>query len=339
MFDRFAASLEELRRFGGLPRPLEAAGIWDDIWHLEAHNSTAIEGNTLVLREVAALLDHGRAVGAKDLKDYLEVLGYGHGARWVYDQAAGGARYTAGPLITVTETRRVHQLVMGPVWEVAPHPDAGPDEAPGGYRRHDIRPFTAGMTPPPWTEVPAAVTGWVDDVCAATGPGVDPDGLPVRLAVAHSHFERIHPFLDGNGRTGRLLLNLVLVRLGFPPAIVFKRDRDRYLTALDRADHDQPGPLAEILARSVIDNLHRFVVPAIAGPGRLVPLPALATPDLTYQALRQAARRGRLDAHQASDGTWRSTRTAVDVYRRQRHQRRPKIGAAQLPPDSTRRAR
>jgi len=104
---------------------------------------------------------------------------------------------------------------------------------------------------------------------------------------------------------------------------VFKRDRDCYLTALNRADHHVPGPLAEILARSVIDNLHRFVVPAIAGPGRLVPLPALATPDLTYQALRQAARRSRLDAHQASDGTWRSTRTAVDGYRHQRHQRRP----------------
>jgi len=54
VYDRFAAARDELARFGGLPRPDEAAGIWDDIWHLEAHNSTAIEGNTLVLREVEA---------------------------------------------------------------------------------------------------------------------------------------------------------------------------------------------------------------------------------------------------------------------------------------------
>lgn len=54
-------------RYGGLPNPKEAQSIWDDIWHLEAHHSTALEGNTLVLREVQALLDQGRAVGAKPL--------------------------------------------------------------------------------------------------------------------------------------------------------------------------------------------------------------------------------------------------------------------------------
>ncbi len=76
------------------------------------------------------------------------------------------------------------------------------------------------------------------------------------LATVHGQFERIHPFLDGNGRAGRLLLNLVLVRLGFPPAIIYKRQRDTYLDALDRADKGDPGLLAELIARSVIDNLH-----------------------------------------------------------------------------------
>lgn len=60
--------LAKLQGFGGLPRPEEAGAIWDDIWHLEAHNSTAIEGNTLVLREVEQLLSNGKAVGAKPLK-------------------------------------------------------------------------------------------------------------------------------------------------------------------------------------------------------------------------------------------------------------------------------
>lgn len=56
-----------------LPTPTEAEDIWSDIWHQEAHNSTAIEGNTLVLREVERLLDEGRAVGSKPLRDYMEV--------------------------------------------------------------------------------------------------------------------------------------------------------------------------------------------------------------------------------------------------------------------------
>jgi hypothetical protein len=61
--------------------------IWDDIWHQEAHHSTALEGNPLVLREVQTLLDQGRAVGAKALREYNEVRGYADAARWVYSQA------------------------------------------------------------------------------------------------------------------------------------------------------------------------------------------------------------------------------------------------------------
>ena len=145
--------------------------------------------------------------------------------------------------------------------------------------------------------------------------------VPIRLAVIHNSFERIHPFLDGNARVGRLVLNLILVRHGFPPAIIFKRQRAAYLRALDQCDKGDPAPLAEQLARSVIDNLHRFVVPNIAGPARLVPLRSLADDELTYEALRQAARRGRLVAHQGSDGVWRSSRHAVTQYKTGRQRR------------------
>ncbi len=75
VYARMEPAARDLQRLGGLPSPSESGAIWDDIWHLDAHNSTALEGNTLVLREVEELLDRGRAVGSKDLKDYLEVLG------------------------------------------------------------------------------------------------------------------------------------------------------------------------------------------------------------------------------------------------------------------------
>ncbi|HEX6020374.1 MAG TPA: hypothetical protein VFZ00_00165 [Solirubrobacter sp.] len=65
----------------------------------------------------------------------------------------------------------------------------------------------------------------------------------------------MHPFLDGTGRAGRLVLNLLLVRLGIPPAIVYKGDRSRYPEALRRVDQGDPGPLGEFLARAVLDNL------------------------------------------------------------------------------------
>src|SRR5579859_597744 len=72
--ERLAVEVRELRdRLGGLPQPTEAEDIWKDIWYHEAHNSTALEGKTLVLKEVEQLLAEGRAVGDKQLKDYLEV--------------------------------------------------------------------------------------------------------------------------------------------------------------------------------------------------------------------------------------------------------------------------
>ncbi len=114
---------------------------------------------------------------------------------------------------------------------------------------------------------------------------------------------------------------MVLVRLGYAPTIIYKRDRTQYLRALRSADAGDPGPLGEMLARSVMDNLYRFVVPAVAGPNRLVPLAALADNALTEGAFRVAANRGRLRAQKAQDGQWRSTRAWADEYISTRHRR------------------
>ena len=70
------------------------------------------------------------------------------------------------------------------------------------------------------------------------------------------------------------------------------------------------------------DNLNRFIVPNVAGPARMVPLAALVNKEFTLAALRQAAQRGRLDAAQGPDGTWRSSRKALDAYRASKHRRR-----------------
>jgi Fic family protein len=326
VYERLEQAIAELNsRFGGLPNPHEAKSIWDDIWHQEAHHSTALEGNTLVLREVQTLLDQGRAVGAKELREYNEVRGYADAARWVYGQALEPEWYD-GRLLMLSEVRHVHHTAMTPVWDVAPHPDANEAESPGRFREHNIQPFGGGMTPPPWMLVPARIDGWVEEVCRAGGllrsPKAGQPPLPETLAGLHNEFERIHPFLDGNGRVGRLLLNLILVRLGYPPVIIFKRQREAYLAALQRADSGDCGALGELIARAIYENLNRFIVPNVAGPARLVPLTALASPDVTLAALRHAARRGRLDAIHGADGVWRSSRKAVDGYLARRHRRR-----------------
>lgn len=319
LYRRLETQVRELWERGGLPSPQKAADIWRGIWFEEAHHSTAIEGNTLVLKQVERLLDEGRAVGNKELSEYMEVKGYADAAQWVYEQAVDPTGlHRRGDVLTLAEVRETHHRAMEPVWGVAPHPNASPQEGPGSFREHEIHPFPGGMAPVSWPHIHSEMTTWVGEV-----NDLDPvlGASPEELAWIHARFEQIHPFLDGNGRTGRLVLNLVLIRLGYPPAIIYKRDRDRYLRALRRADAGDTGPLGEMLARAVLDSLHRFVVPAMAGPGRLVLLAALETEDLKAPALRAAAVRGRLRATRGPDGQWRSSRNWVEEYKASRYRR------------------
>ena len=318
VYARLDSALDELHsRLGGLPSPEEAGFVWRDIWHLEAHHSTALEGNTLVIREVEALLEQGRAIGAKPLKEYLEVKGYAEAASWVYSQAHYGESPLEGDPVALAEVRRIHYTLMTPVWQIAPHPDATDREGPGNFREHDIHPFDGGMQPPSWALVPARIQDWLELTSKMVGHLRDDSSeqpLPEVLAVLHNEFEKVHPFLDGNGRTGRLVLNLLLVRLGYPPIVVMKRQRSAYLTAMQRADDGDPGSLGELLARAMLDNLNRFILPKVAGPARLVPLAALVDERFSSAALRQAAQRDRLEAFQGPDGVWRSSRAAVEAY-------------------------
>jgi hypothetical protein len=319
VYQRMQDAIVELReRYGGLPTPLEAEDIWADLWHEEAHNSTALEGNTLIRREVEKLLAEGKAVGAKPLRDYMEVRGYGDAAKWVYGQALEPGAWQTDEILTLQEVRHVHHMAMVPVWTVSPPPEASDAESPGNFRRHEIAAFSEGMTPPPWVEVDCRMGEWIATTERIRKPSIP---LPEVLATIHNDFERIHPFLDGNGRTGRLILNLLLGRLGYPPAIIYKRDRERYLRAMRRADRSEYGPLAELIARGVTANLYRFVVPAVAGPAKLVPLTSLAKPTLTEGALRAAAVRGRLRAVRGDDGRWRSSRKWVEQYETTKHMR------------------
>ncbi len=131
VYQRLEEALVELRqRRGGLPSPTEAEGIWTSIWYQEAHHPTALEGNTLVIRQVEALLAEGRAVGNKELREYLEVTGYATAAKWVYGHALNPGDWAAETPLTLAEVRHVHELALGPVWGVASHPNALPSEGP-----------------------------------------------------------------------------------------------------------------------------------------------------------------------------------------------------------------
>jgi Fic family protein len=317
IYARLETSVAGLEGFGGLPLPAEAEAIWKDIWLQEAHHSTAMEGNTLILREVQLLLDQHKAVGSKEMQAYLEVQGYGKAAQWVYAQAVRGG---APIQVSLTEIREIHRIVVEQAWLEFPPDQFDPKEGPGAFRRKNIEPFASGMRPPDWPDVHAATTDWCERVNdpATWAPARHPMET---FAELHAGFERIHPFRDGNGRVGRLVLNLLLVRYGYPPAVIYKQDRDRYLKGLRRADDGDCGALAELLARSIKESIDRFILPGLAGPHKMIPLSALAeSSGLTHNALNLAAQRGRLRAIKQGN-QWHSTKKAVQEYRRSRYKR------------------
>ncbi len=167
--------------------------------------------------------------------------------------------------------------------------------------------------------MPSLMDDWVRDLSGIAQ--LDPLERLQAVARSHAAFEQIHPFSDGNGRTGRLVMNLILVRLGYPPAIILKGERSKYLQALGRADHGDVAPLGELVARSSTTTLHKFIMPAVAGRHRNVPLAALVDKEVTARALRNAAERGRLRATRGSDGQWRSNANAVAEYKVSRYRR------------------
>jgi Fic family protein len=322
LFERLDRAIAQLHQeYGGLPSEEQAADIWSDLWHRDTHHSTAIEGNTLALAEVEELLERGRTARSKPIAEYLEVRGYADAARWVYSQAVNGVGPSRGePLLTMQEVRHVHFQTMRLVWDVAPHPHADENEGPGAFRRHQIMRFPSGMKPPSWTEVDGLMRTWVDEACGFATPEGAHD--MERLAYLHHRFEQIHPFLDGNGRTGRLLLNLMLVRRGYVPVVIESRRRNRYLDCLQDADAGNLAALAALLTRQALDSIERFALPALAADHQLVPLSSLASDELGEPALRAAATRGRLRAAKDESGRWLSSRDAVEAYLSDRYRRR-----------------
>jgi fido (protein-threonine AMPylation protein) len=313
--DRARSDLEVI---GGLPEPTVFQDVWAGIWTEETHNSTAIEGNTLRLRQVQLLLEDGVVSGSQnELREWLEAKAYGEAARWVYHQAFLTRFVPEQPRITAAEIREIHKLVVESVWTYFPPDGLVRGEMPGAYRLKDHDPLRKGMPASPCSAVGPQLANWV----ASANDEEDWNCHPLqRLAELHAAFERIHPFPDGNGCAGRLVLTMLLVRDGYPPAIIYKGERTKYLNALRRADEGDSGPLGELLARSVREGIFRFLMPKLAGPLSVVPLAGLADAELSHYALVAAAQRDRLKAHKYG-GVWYSTPQWVADYKRSRRRR------------------
>lgn len=281
---------------GGLPRAVEADEILHAIWLDDVHNSTAIEGNTMTRAQVENLVERGRA--SARLIENLEVKGYADAADWVYRTAPD---YSHVPVSVVSEA---HKLAVRLAWDLEP---PSTRDVPGAWRRAPVSVRSVKVSVP--AALPADLAAWSE----STGNLARRHPL-IHAALHHAWFERIHPFADGNGRVGRLLLNFMLIQRGYPPAIIAKAQRPRYLRVLEVADDGNPNPLAEVIARAVSGTLTRFLIPNLAGAAKLVPLSALsAHGPYPVEYLRLLVFGGKLRA--VRDGhLWLSSRKWLEDY-------------------------
>jgi Fic family protein len=182
------------------------------------YTSNAIEGNTLTAAETTLVVEQGITVGGKPLKDHLEAIDHYDAIRYVRALARRDA-----PL-TESDVRTLHSLVVK-----RSQPDiAGRYADQGRYVLTD-----AGRHSFP---SPAELPALMGDFTRWLGEAAD---TPETAFTAHRRLVEIHPFNDGNGRMARLLMNLVLIRGGYPPVAVRPADRPAYIDALQQAQAGQ----------------------------------------------------------------------------------------------------
>lgn len=194
-------------------RPLtqgELQRLRDEFLIEYTYNSNAIEGNTLTLQETALVLE-GITVDKKPLRDHLEAVGHRDAFLYVQDLVKNNVPFSENII------KQIHTLVL-----------MDRTEDRGVYRRIPVRIMGAYHVPPDPLFVPEQMENLVAEF--AGNKKLNPIE---RATLFHLKFEGIHPFVDGNGRTGRLILNLMLMQAGYPPINVKYSDRKRYYEAFD----------------------------------------------------------------------------------------------------------
>ena len=264
------------------------------------YNSNAIEGSTLTLRETQLILETGMTIGGKSLREHFEVINHKDAIEYVESLA-----HQDKP-ITAFHVREIHKLVLTQI----------DDENAGQYRKTQVRIVGAKNVPPEAWDIPHHMADW-ENWLKDSEKKIHPVEL---AALAHHRLTEIHPFIDGNGRTTRLVMNLILFHHGYPPAVILRVNRKQYYQVLMQADSGKPEPLVNFVGRAMERSLTLYLEASTPKPKRPSPdeqwIPLAQAADgtpYTQEYLSLLARQGRLEALKQGR-IWYTTRKAVKVY-------------------------
>lgn len=203
------------------------------------YHSNAIEGNTLTINETKVVLE-GITVGGKTMREHLEVINHRDAITYVEGIVKNGE-----PL-SEWQIKNIHRLILKGI----------NDEYAGVYRDQQVFISGAKHVPP----APLLINEQMDKLINWYEQETDHLHPITRGAMLHVIFVGIHPFIDGNGRTSRLLLNLELMKEGFPPIIIKVENRLQYYETLDKAHTEKDyGDFIQLVAKEVDDSLDLYL--------------------------------------------------------------------------------
>ena len=231
---------QKLERLNQL-RPLtpgEAKRLQEEFMVEFTYNSNAIEGNTLTLKETAMVLE-GMTIDQKPLKDHLEAVG--HRDAFLYIQEIASQEVPISEFVI----KNIHSLVL-----------MNQPEDKGVFRKIPVRIMGAYTQP----VQPYLIEPKVTELLAVNEERKESMETIERIARFHLEFEGIHPFIDGNGRTGRLVMNLDLIRNGYPAINVKFADRKKYYDAFDAYYRDgSADAMTDLIAGYVNERLDEYL--------------------------------------------------------------------------------
>ena len=193
------------------------------------YNSNAIEGSTLTLKETDIILQYGVTVKGKSLKEHEEVKGQEYALNFLKEVIK------TNEALSLRLIREFHALVLN-----------DDIENRGKFKKSNNEILGAGFETTPYYLVEEKLMELIDKYNNSR------DDIIAKVSCFHADFEKIHPFINGNGRTGRLLLNLELMKNGYPITVIRNEDRDEYYTALETAQVESNYELlADFIEKSV----------------------------------------------------------------------------------------
>lgn len=303
---RLDEKLEIIKKARPLPASL-VAKLKEQFAIDMTYNSNAIEGNRLTLKETYWVISEGITVKGKSLKDHLEAKNHYEAINYLYELIENNKKVTVSEQLV----RSLQQLIVSET-------DA---KHAGVYRDGNVYITGSKHNPPDAFEIPKMM----NDLILWVRSKVKTMHIVELATMAHHKLVFIHPFFDGNGRTARLFMNLLLMQEGYPLVVILKNDHKKYYDVLQKADSGNYKPLIMFIAQAVerTANIYLKVLPQTkSSTKKFLPLSVIAkkTP-YSEKYLNLLARYGKIEAHKEGR-IWLTTMDAIKIYQLARQRKR-----------------